>query len=554
MGIGLLVMVIALSLGLVYISVLLNKWNNNFYNSLEAKDLPAFKDLLWTFAKLATVYIVIAVYKNYLMQMLQIKWREHLTKDLLSRWIGHNAFYKMQVQPGSEASHADNPDQRIANDIGLFVDQTLGLSIGFIRSTVSLVSFVTILWGLSGLFNINTVTSLVGLNVNYNINGYLVYVAILYAAIGSGIMYYIGRPLIKLNVNQQMYEANFRFGLARMKDSAESIASYNGGEVEKNILMRKFNDVVGNWWAIMRRQKKMTWFEAGYSQIADIFPILVVAPRYFSGAIQLGGLMQTASAFGKVHEALSFFISAFSAIADWRSAVLRLNEFMDKIEASSATSLTGASAEASNIQLDNIQIQLPNGDIIVKDVNLEIEAGHKVAISGESGSGKTTLLRVLSGIWPHYSGDVLLPENVLFLSQKPYLPLGGLKECLAYPKEVSTYTDMEYSEVLAKTGLTKLIPLLNTTEDNLHNRLSLGEQQRIAVSRALLHKPSILIMDESLSSIDEDYAIALQSKVFEELKSCTIISIAHMKSLKQGFDVMYKLKDGVVHLEHQPAV
>ena len=418
---GLLAVVVALNLGTVYVNVLFNRWNNDFYNALQNMDQAAFIQQLWKFSWIAAAFIVIAVYQLYLNQMLQIRWRRWLTGSYLADWIGGRTYYRLQLTDRG----TDNPDQRIAEDLALFCDRTLNLVLGLMSAVVTLISFVTILWTLSG-----TLSFALG-GRQLDIPGYMVWVAIIYAIAGTLLAHRIGRPLIGLNFNQQKFEANFRFSLVRFRENAESIALYSGEADEIRGLEHRFSDVVANWWAIMKRRKMLTWFSSGYGQIAIIFPMVVAAPRYFAGSIQLGGLMQINSAFGQVQDALSWFVTAYAQLADWKATVDRLTSFRNAIlqaqrEAQVQTGIATATHDSNTYKTSDVNIDLPNGKPLLAPFSVEIEPGESVLVAGASGSGKSTLFRAFAGIWPFGHGKVLRPRDAksLFLPQKPYLNIG----------------------------------------------------------------------------------------------------------------------------------
>lgn len=525
---GLLALIVAINLGLVYLEVLFNQWNNGFYNSLQNQDLPAFYDALWRFAGLAAAFIVAAVYQLYFNQMLQIRWRRWLTDQYLNDWIAGRTYYLMQLT----GCNTDNPDQRIADDLALFVDSTLNLTLGFMSAVVTLFSFLAILWGLSGpmAFTIGDTT--------FHIQGYMVWVALIYAVVGTWLTHLIGRPLVGLNFEKQKVEADFRFSLVRFRENAEGIALHQGEPGEIRGLRERFTAVAGNWWEIMKRQKKLTWFRAGYSQIAVVFPILVAAPRYFSGQIKLGDLMQTSSAFGQVQGALSWFVTAYVQLAGWKATVDRLTSFqaaMAQIRAARAEpGITTAHAASSNVAGENLELRLPDGQPLVAPFTLALEEGTSVLITGASGSGKSTLFRAFAGLWPFGSGVLRLPDGkrLLFLPQKPYLIIGTLREQLNYPSAAGTYSDAELTRVLADCDLPRLAGRLDEAQ-HWAQQLSGGEQQRIAFARALLHKPDWLFMDEATASMDEAAEARLYGLLRTHLPHTTVISIGHRASLTQ---------------------
>ena len=523
---GLLTVIVGLNLGIVYINVRLNLWQNDFYNALQDKDMAVFYQLLLQFSLLAAAFIVSAVYQLYLNQMLQIRWRRWLTEHYLEAWIGSRTYYRMQLTDRG----TDNPDQRIAEDLAMFVDRTLNLTLGLLSAVVTLASFITILWTLSGTLEF----ALGGSTVI--VQGYMVWVALLYAVVGTWLTHRIGHPLIGLNFNQQKFEANFRFSLVRFRENTESIAIYGGEADEMRGLRRRFLDVFNNWWKIMRRQKQLTWFRSGYGQVAIIFPYVVAAPRYFSGAIQLGGLMQTASAFGQVQEALSWFVSAYVSLAEWKATVDRLTGFR------AATERVRTSAQAPGIVIENtgaelavrkMKLDLPDGKPLLAPFDADIHPGETVLVTGPSGSGKSTLFRALAGIWPFGGGRLVRPAaKLLFLPQKPYLTIGTLREQLCYPVAAAVFSDDTFRAVLADCGLARLAAQLDE-EQHWAQILSPGEQQRIAFARAYLHRPQWLFLDEATSSLDEAGEAHLYRLLREKLPGTTVVSIGHRPTLSQ---------------------
>jgi vitamin B12/bleomycin/antimicrobial peptide transport system ATP-binding/permease protein len=526
-GRGLLLLVVGLNLGIVYINVLLNKWNNAFYNSLQDKDYHAFVSLLIRFSWLAGLFILMAVYQLYLNQMLQIRWRRWLTDRYLSAWLADGAYYRMQLAAGE----TDNPDQRIADDLRLFVTGALSLGIGGMRAVVTLVSFLGILWGLSG-----SMTLPIGAG-GLTVPGYMVWAALVYAVAGTWLTNRIGRPLVRLNFDQQRYEADFRFNLVRFRENTEGVALYRGEADELRSFRERFTHVVRNWWDIMRRQKRLTWFTAGYGQAAIIFPFVVSAPRYFRGEIPLGGLMQTASAFGQVQDSLSFIVSAYTDIAEWRSVVLRLLGFeraLARVRAEAAVEgVRRGPGPDARLSLDRLDVDLPGGQPLVEAVSLDVEPGDTALICGPSGAGKSTLFRAIAGIWPFGRGEIRLPRDarVLFLPQKPYLPIGTLREVVSYPVPAGGVDDAVVREALAAVGLPGLAAQL---DESAHWALSLspGEQQRIAFARALVQRPDWLFLDEATSALDEESEAHLYTLLRDRLPGTTVVSVGHRSTLQ----------------------
>jgi vitamin B12/bleomycin/antimicrobial peptide transport system ATP-binding/permease protein len=551
-GRGLLLLVVGLNLGIVYINVLLNKWNNSFYNSLQDKDYGAFTSLLIRFTWLAVLYMIAAVYQTYLNQMLQIRWRRWLTERYLGAWLSGGAYYRMQLT----ARETDNPDQRIADDLRLFVTGTLSLGIGGMRALVTLVSFLGILWGLSGAFQ------LPGWAGGFTIPGYLVWIALVYSIAGTWLTHLIGRPLVRLNFNQQRYEADFRFNLVRFRENTEGVALYRGEEDELRGFRDRFSSVVQNWWNIMRQQKRLTWLTSGYAQAANIFPVLVVAPRFFRGEIQLGGLIQTATAFGQVQESLSFIVGAYPDLAEWRSVVLRLRGFeqtLARVRADAAVAGVHSEPGAGRgLTMDRVNLQLPGGRPLVEGVTMDIRPGDTALISGPSGAGKSTLFRAIAGIWPFGRGDIRLPHDgrVLFLPQKPYLPIGTLREVVSYPSPAAGADDATLRAALQAVGLPELAGRL---DESAHWALSLsqGEQQRIAFARALVQKPAWLFLDEATSSLDEASEGRLYALLRDQLPGTTVVSVGHRSTLRAFHARQFVLtptNDGPATVKEAPAL
>jgi len=524
----LLAAVIILTLAMVYMNVLFNDWYNSFYNALQEKDKTGFWKLMGRFCILATIYIVMAVYEFYLNQMLQIRWRRWLTDNYLSEWLSDRAYYRLQLS----GNPADNPDQRISEDMKFFVDQSLELSLGFLNAIVTLGSFVGILWGLSGPLEIS-------LNGNpVSVQGYMVWAALFYAIVGTWLTHQIGKKLIGLNFDQQRFEADFRFSLVRFRENAEGVALYKGEPDEFVGFRARFASVVDNWWRIMKRQKVLNFFTIGYNQAAIIFPFLVAGNRYFAGTIQLGGLMQISNAFGHVQSSRSWFITAYPTFATWKATSDRLIGFHYAIERARAQARDESGAERivgqqADLVLENVSIALPDARPLVAASSLDVKQGEHLLIRGPSGSGKSTLFRALAGIWPYSSGRIRLPKDgrILFLPQKPYLPIGTLKQVTVYPSVDITLPDEEIKNALSEVGLAQLRDRLDE-QQNWSMQLSPGEQQRIAFARALLQQPDWLFLDEATSSLDEEAEQKLYRILQEKLPRTTVISIGHRSTLQ----------------------
>jgi putative ATP-binding cassette transporter len=520
---GLLVTVISLALGMVYLNVQFNDWNRDFYNALENKNFDAFKNQLWRFSYLAFIYIAVAIYRIYLTQALEIRWRTWLTRQYMDEWLANQAYYRIE-----QTRSADNPDQRIAEDLRLLTNGSLSLSLGLLSSVVTLVSFIGILWSVSG-----PLALMVG-GREWTIPGYMVWFAIAYAGIGSLLVWWIGRPLVEQEFYQQRFEADFRFGLIRIRENAESVALYRGESQEHTQLASRFERIRANWWNIMITTKRLNIASTFYAQFATIFPFLVGAPRYFSGTITLGGLMQISSAFGQVQDALSWFINAFSALASWKASVNRLAGFHAAVD-QARSQKSGILVSRNNvgaILIDKVTLRLPNGHTLTKPLTAEIHFGQHILVSGPSGCGKSTLFRSIADIWPYGAGGIEIPENarILFLPQRGYLPIGTLREAIAYPAPESAYKDLAVRHYLDLCRLPHLKDKLDLP-DNWSQRLSPGEQQRLAFVRVLLTRPQILFLDEATSALDGATEDALYELVMKELPEAAIVSIAHREAV-----------------------
>ena len=524
---SLLAAVIGLALFMVFIDVQINSWYNNFYNALQNKQVDDFWILIIWFSFLAAVYIVVAGYNRYLNLLLQIRWRRWLTAQYLDGWLKDRVHYRLELKNYG----TDNVDQRIQEDLNDYATLTLSLGLDFLSSVVTLVTFAHILWKLSG-----PITIPLGAD-GFVLNGYMMWVALLYAVVGSWLTHQVGAPLTGLNFNQQRYEADFRFGLVRVRENAESIAAYAGEADEKRALTARFFNVWNNFHKLMTYRKRLTWFITGYHQMAIIFPIMVVAPRYFAGLIEFGIIFQTSSAFGQVQGALSWFVSSYSEIARWRATLDRLTSFHAAIEAAraEATSGQGIARESSThkeFAFSDTTIQLPDGKVLLGHVSAVVRPGENTLVTGPSGIGKSTLFRALSGIWPFGSGVVKVPAaaRVLFLPQRPYLPIGSLRDAVAYPTAGQGFDDATLKEVLTACQLPAMAERLNEV-DHWAQRLSTGEQQRIAFARALLNRPDWLFLDEATSALDETMERELYGLLAQRLPNTTLVSIAHRPSV-----------------------
>ena len=520
--------IVVLNLALVYMNVLFNDWNGLFFNSLQDKNQPAFWDLMVRFSYLAFIFIVIAVYKFYLTQLMEMRWRAWMTRHYMDRWMGQQTFYHLELaryaqpQAANAAANPDNPDQRIQDDVGRFTGLTLGLSMGLLNSLVTLGSFVGILWTLSGALAFSFMGS------EYNIPGFMVWMAVLYCGVGSVLTHYIGRRQIPLNFRQEKVEADFRHRLLRVREYSESIALDRGEAVERSQLDTRFGAVLSNYLALIGAQKRLVWFTSFFGQAAVVFPYLIAAPRYFSGAIPLGVLTQTSGAFGAVQGALSWFVDSFSSLAVWRATTDRLTGFEAAFDAYGEPDASFVPDTTQAPGADDLNLSLPNGALLLAHTHLAAKSGDRILLKGPSGSGKSTLFRALAGIWPFAKGAVHLPDDVMFLPQRPYIPEGSLRDALAYPSPAADYTDAQLQHALSEALLLHLSSQLDVS-DAWTQKLSGGEQQRLAMARVLLKKPRWVFADEATSALDE----AAETTLYERLTAMVgqqgggLVSIAH---------------------------
>lgn len=532
-AIGLLVGAIVLTLAAVTVNVAFSEWNRRFYDSLQNKDEAAFWTEMGNFGWIAALAIAFGVARGLVSPYLRLRWRRWLTGHYLSHWLDGRGYYRIELE-----RKVDNADQRIAEDLRLLGFYTMTLLLGLISAVATLVSFLFILWQLSGPLSL----SFIGLDVT--IPGYMVWAALIYAFLGTWLANLVGRRLIPLNFLQQRYEANFRFGLMRVRENAEGIALYRGEPRENEVLEAKFTDVFNNAWRVLVTEMQLVFYQIGYGQLAIIFPYIVTAPRFFAGAITLGVVMQTAQAFGQVQTALSFFIDNYTNVAELRAVMDRLKGLQEAIEEKPAENIAVASEPGrAEVGTSGLDLALPNGQTLLRDLNLVLPKGSSTLITGTSGSGKSTLFRAMAGIWPFGRGRILIPAGarVLFLPQKPYIPIATLRDAVKYPDENSTASDADIVSALEAARLGHLAGRLDE-EAHWSNTLSGGEQQRLAIARALVFRPDWLFLDEATASLDEANEAAVYGVLKERLPGTTMISIGHRPSLRQWHEQKLELK------------
>lgn len=526
--------IIALTLGVVYMLVLLNQWNNSFYSALQNYDAKKIFDELIHFSWLAAIYILLAVYSYYLQQTLILNWRRWLTTRFIDIWLQNKTYYNLQMF----GKDTDNPDQRISEDVRQFVEMTLSFGIGILKAFCTFASFVVILYNLSGSL------SFTFMGKTWTINGYMLWASLIYSVIGTYITHLVGRKLVKINFIQQKYEADFRFSMIRLRESAESVAFYRGEAQEGSVFKQRFKMLLDNFWKLVNKQKQLVFLNSGYSQIAIIFPFVVAMNRYLTKEVTLGGLMQVASAFGRVQDSLSYFVDMYSSIAQWQAVVMRLTYFgrhMHEVSQQAERFHVERFAAADVVEVNNMQINLPDGKPLLDNLSFTLHPGHNVLIKGVSGSGKSTLLRAISGIWPFVDGKIFLPERdkLMFIPQKPYLPLGTLRAALNYPgnKPIDD-TELIYLMDLCQIGYLK--DKLDLEADWSHV-LSVGEQQRLAFVRAHIQQPQWLFLDEATSALDEDTEATMYSLLQERLQQTTIVSVGHRSTLNKYHELVLRI-------------
>jgi putative ATP-binding cassette transporter len=536
---GLLFSIVTLNLGTVYMLVLNNEWYGRFYDALQNKDQATFWKEIVFFCWIAAAFIVIAILKFYLTQLFQMRWRAWMTRDYLGRWMADNTFYRLELARYAATTGAtpDNPDQRIQEDMQLFTSYTVSLTMGLLNAAVTLISFVGILWGLSGTASF----SLGG--QTYTIAGSMVWIALGYCAVGTIITHYIGRPLINLNFQQQRYEADFRHHLVRVREYSEAIALDRGQTVEHQQLDTRFGAVLNNYLQLIRKQKNLVAFTASFGQASVIFAFIVQAPRFFSGAIQLGQLMQVNSAFGRVQDSLSWIVDNYDSIAAWRATTDRLTSFEEAMRAQANARASLQINTADQLSTNDLTINLPDGATLLSDTALSAHAGDTVLLQGPSGSGKSTLFRAFAGIWPFASGHAQVPQDAMFIPQRPYVPNGRLRDALTYPSPSSGYTDEDLRQALADAQLPHLSSRLDD-EDAWAQKLSGGEQQRLAIARVLLRKPRWVFADEATSALDEVTEHTVYEKLTTHVRQANgaLVSIAHRPAVAAFHDKHWSLQ------------
>ena len=536
--------IITLTIAAVYMTLLLNEWFNSFYSALQNYDSGAVYRGLLRFTGLAFAHIAFAVYSYYLQQRLALRWRKWMTKNYLAKWTGQQMYYRLEM---FSQGTADNPDQRISEDINLFTARTLSFMSGLLRSATTIICFIFVLWNLSEILSFSAAGQ------EFHIYGYLVWTALAYSVLGTWITHKVGHRLVSLNYLQQKLEADFRFSMVRLRETAESVAFYNGAAKEEAFLSNRFMTLLRNTLFIIKKQKQLSWLTNSYAQIAIIFPFVVAVPRYLSQNISLGGLMQIANCFGKVQDAMSYFVDVYASLAEWQSCAERLLSFdkhiaaIEKETEEKSGSLVREETH-DRLRLADVTISVPAMDEntrtreIISSASCTIKSGEHVILKGPSGSGKSTLLRTLAGFWPYVKGHISMPapSEMMFIPQKPYIPMGTSAEAASYPLE--TADEEILSPLLVECGLSHLMEKTDTEADWSHI-LSLGEQQKLAFVRVFLRKPKWVFLDEATSAMDEETEEKMY-RLLTALPGTTVISIGHRSTLDKWHDRVLRIENG----------
>jgi putative ATP-binding cassette transporter len=524
---GLLAGVICAELGYVLVAVLVIHWNARFFNALEARNWNAFKAELVAFAFITAGAIAVGMAQFFFGQSLIIRWRRWMTERYVAMWMAEGRHYRIRFAD----TYVDNIHLRIANDVLLFVQRTHELGTGLLNSFVAFFSFAYILWGLSAI----TPVPLFGMNLAFP--GYLICAALAYAGIGTMIAHLIGRPLISLNFNQQRYESDFRFAMARVTDHAEPVALMGGEQVERTELMRRLTALVRNWTRLVARQTRLTAFVAGYGHVSTVFPILVVSPAYLAGAIPLGTLMQAHLAMQRVEGAFAFCIGVYAKIAEWKAVMDRIAQFELAMAALDEQRHPLAAVEVtegpgSDLVLQGLNMLRPTGEPIASLDPIRLCPGERLLVKGASGCGKSSLFRALAGLWPFGEGAVERPRGsrLLAMPQRPYFPLGTLKCAITYPTPADAVSNEDVRDAMTRVGLAHLTDRLDE-EAEWATVLSGSEQQRIAFARALIARPDVLLLDEAITTLNEDDGRDLYRVLVRQLPATITISTGRSAAL-----------------------
>ncbi|AXA54130.1 ABC transporter ATP-binding protein/permease [Pseudomonas thivervalensis] len=537
---------VLMTLCMVGVNILTNFWNLHFYNALQALDYHGFLigSLQFILLQIGTAAFTVGAF--HFQQKLTLRWRRWATRNMLDQWLDSQRYHKLKLTE----TDVDNPDQRIAEDIDLFIIKSLKLSLGLLTSVVSLFSFLHILWQASSLVSVPFNGE------SFVIPGLLVWVALVYAIVGTGVAFWLGRALPGLNFMQQRREADFRFSLIRLRENADSVAQYRGEAVENQRFNLRLEAALENFWALVKKQKLIMGYSTLYLRSATVIPMFIMAPQFFAGAFPLGRLTQISAAFGEVHAAIAYLVEVFPELSEWKSVIDRLVGFQERLDTVEVKSQVRHEQQASGLDIKDLDIWLPNGRTLFKGFNLSLKPGDSLMISAPSGYGKSTLIRTITGLWHHARGSSGYDrERALTLSQKPYLPLGSLREALWYPNPPRREEDAALRQVMEQVGLQHLADQLDQERDWAQT-LSVGEQQRCAFVRALLARPTVLFLDESSSALDAANEARCYQLLRQTLPDTILISVGHSASLEHFHWQVLELQDEArwVHRKVKQAV
>ena len=541
-GIGraFLIGIILINFVQTYLLILFNTWQGALFDSFQNMDEPAFWALVATFLILAAQWVVFAVIEYLFGQYMLIRWRRHMSRGLVSDWLEDDRHYRIQYM----GEIADNPDQRISEDIRTYVTSTYSIASSIFSTVLTLAAFVQLLWGLSNLFHATEGNSALGGLAA--VPGFLVWVCLAYAVLVTVIGHLIGRPLIWKNYNKEHREADFRFAAARLREYSEQVALLDGRKAERETLFERYDRQVVATLSLVRTTRNLRVFSFTVSQMTDVLPYVLVAPAYFAGVGSLGGLQQTAGAFSRVQGGFTIFLDLYETLAAYKASVNRINGFRAALTAAGdAPAIPLSEGTGADIAAHDLAVALPTGRVAVRAPDLAFRPGQSTILTGPSGSGKSTLFRALSGIWPFGSGRVEVPRGarMMTLPQRPYIPLGTLRGAMAYPDPPGAVVEADLVSAMKAVGLDHLIPRLD--DDAIWTQaLSGGEQQRVAIVRALLKRPDWLFLDEATAALDEPMEAQVYALLRERLPDTTLVSIGHRTTLLGFHDRKVEMRPG----------
>lgn len=510
----------------VGVQVANNKWQRAFFDALETRSLAELTPVLWRLPALVAAIAIVVSAMVISRMTLQAHWRAWLTERIAGWWIADQRYYRLGLVAPEHAA----PEYRIAEDVRLAIEPLVDFVIGIASAAITALTFAAILWQVAGSISFEAFGRV------WTIPAYMAIAAVLYAVIASAAAFFTGRPLVRRVSAKNEAEAQFRAEMTRLRENAESIALIRGDADELSALKKNYARVLAAWMKVIGQQARIAIVLNTNGALFGVVPLLLAAPKYLAGELTMGAVVQVAAAFAAVQGALIWFVDNFVRLAEWYASATRVMELTDTLAdldagaiMESQQTIAFGDSEDGAIHLENLSIADRGGRLVIKDASTIIAAGEKVTVMGESGSGKSTLIRAIAGLWPWGSGTILLPkgQSMAFVPQKPYIPLGALRQALLYPAEASDADDAEIQEAMKRCGLAAFIPRLDDAETAWDRTLSGGERQRVAFCRLLIQKPQIIIMDEATSALDEDSQTSLLSLLHEDLAYATVVSVGH---------------------------